>query len=282
MLTCRRTCQVRSNHHNSGEADMSKDRSGSELLAPSKCSGIKGKSDKGNTSRTLNIKPNERSESKRKAYPSSMLEQTLASVAQQMAQRQKRGSGKQKHVTNCKGKCKNRDAKEPEQTKQVRRRTIIEMVRGKTNKKRPHEQSEQWTNNEISFPSMPGCQLVDSPIILEALIEGFQVRRIYIDGGSSSEVMYEHCFRNLGTETKAKLKEPRTPLVGFTGEVSCPIGTIDLNVTIGELGKLWTVTMEFVVVKSYPLQLHTRSNRSEKFRSRCFHHPLDDKVPHRQ
>ncbi|GJV16956.1 reverse transcriptase domain-containing protein [Tanacetum coccineum] len=187
MLTCRRTCQVRSNHQNSGEAGMSKDRSGSELLAPSKCNGIKGKSDKagrrrikpqkgsvvpfpfdnehptsafvgqtGNTSRTLNIKPNERSESKRKPYPSSMPEQTLASVAQQMAQRQKRGSGKQKHVTNCKGKCKNRDAKEPGQTKWVRRRTIIGMVRGKTNKKRPHEQSEQWTNNEISFPSMPG------------------------------------------------------------------------------------------------------------------------------
>ncbi|GJV86079.1 reverse transcriptase domain-containing protein [Tanacetum coccineum] len=36
---------------------------------------------------------------------------------------------------------------------------------------------------------MPGCQLVDSPIILEALIEGFWVCRIYVDGGSSSEVM---------------------------------------------------------------------------------------------
>nr|GEY10670.1 protein NYNRIN-like [Tanacetum cinerariifolium] len=65
---------------------------------------------------------------------------------------------------------------------------------------------------------MSGCQLVNSPIILEALIEVFQVRRIYVDGLSSSEVMYEHCFRNLGTETNAKLKEPRTPLVGFSGE----------------------------------------------------------------
>ncbi|GJX62496.1 hypothetical protein Tco_0295396 [Tanacetum coccineum] len=63
-----------------------------------------------------------------------------------------------------------------------------------------------------------GCQLVDSPIILEALIEGFLVRRIYVDRGSSSEVMYEHCFRNLRTETRAKLKESRTPLVGFSGE----------------------------------------------------------------
>ncbi|GKA50037.1 hypothetical protein Tco_0743110 [Tanacetum coccineum] len=63
-----------------------------------------------------------------------------------------------------------------------------------------------------------GCQLVDSPIILEALIEGFLVRIIYVDGGSSSEVMYEHCFRNLGAETRAKLKESKTLLVGFSGE----------------------------------------------------------------
>ncbi|GKE27472.1 hypothetical protein Tco_1442856 [Tanacetum coccineum] len=55
----------------------------------------------------------------------------------------------------------------------------------------------------------------------------------------------------IGTETKAKLKEPRTPLVGFSGEVSYPIGTIDLNVTIGEPGKLRTVTMEFTIVKSH-------------------------------
>nr|GFA87205.1 reverse transcriptase domain-containing protein [Tanacetum cinerariifolium] len=57
-----------------------------------------------------------------------------------------------------------------------------------------------------------GCQLVDSPIILEALIEGFLVRRIHVDGGSSFEVMYEHCFQNLGAKTRVKLKESRTPL----------------------------------------------------------------------
>ncbi|GJQ95496.1 hypothetical protein Tco_0006635 [Tanacetum coccineum] len=91
---------------------------------------------------------------------------------------------------------------------------------------------------KISFLSTPGCQLVDSPIILEALIKGFLVQRIYVDGGSSSEVMHEHCFRNLRSETRAKLKESRTPLVGFSGEVSYPIGTINLNVTMGESERL--------------------------------------------
>ncbi|GJU39370.1 reverse transcriptase domain-containing protein [Tanacetum coccineum] len=95
------------------------------------------------------------------------------------------------------------------------------------------------------------CQLVDSPIILEALIEGFLVRRIYVDGGSSSEVIYEHCFRNLGAETRAKLKESRMPLVGFSGEVSYPTGTINLNVTMVESERLRTIPMEFAIVKSH-------------------------------
>ncbi|GJU64038.1 reverse transcriptase domain-containing protein [Tanacetum coccineum] len=141
--------------------------------------------------------------------------------------------------------------KRSEQGEQFRLETIVGMIRGNTSKKRPREQSKQWLDNEISFPSTPRCQLVDSPIILEALIEGFLVRRIYVDGGSSSEVMYEHYFRNLGAETRAKLKESRTPLVGFSGEVSYPLGTINLNVTIGESERLRTIPMEFAVVKSH-------------------------------
>ncbi|GJS64050.1 reverse transcriptase domain-containing protein [Tanacetum coccineum] len=91
---------------------------------------------------------------------------------------------------------------------------------GYRSRKRPHEQAEQWLDNEISFPSTLGCQLVDSPIILEALIEGYLVRKIYVDRGSSSEVMYEHYFQNLRAETREKLKESRTPLVGFSGETA--------------------------------------------------------------
>ncbi|GJT38513.1 hypothetical protein Tco_0938378 [Tanacetum coccineum] len=53
-----------------------------------------------------------------------------------------------------------------------------------------------------------------------------------------------------GSETKAKLKESRTPLVGFSGEVSYPIGTITLSVTMGERERLRTIPMEFAVVKS--------------------------------
>nr|GEY85507.1 reverse transcriptase domain-containing protein [Tanacetum cinerariifolium] len=50
---------------------------------------------------------------------------------------------------------------------------------------------------------------------------------------------------------KAKLKESRTPLVGFSGKVSYPIRTINLSVTTGESERLQTIPIEFVIVKSH-------------------------------
>ncbi|GKC61744.1 reverse transcriptase domain-containing protein [Tanacetum coccineum] len=91
---------------------------------------------------------------------------------------------------------------------------------------------------------------MDCPVVVDALIEGFRVRRIHVDGGSSSEVIYEHFFRNLSYRTRSRLKESRIPLVGFLGEVSYLLGVIDLEVTMGECGKTRTVIIEFAVVKS--------------------------------
>ncbi|GJW57780.1 hypothetical protein Tco_0104511 [Tanacetum coccineum] len=132
-------------------------------------------------------------------------------------------SDNQTNVFKSVGKLKSINGKRSEQGEQVWLGSIVGMIRGNTSKKRPREQSEQWLENEISLTSMPGCQLVDSPIILEALIEGFLVQRIYVKGGSSSEVII----------------------------VSYPIGTINLNVTIGESERLQTIPMEFPFVKSH-------------------------------
>nr|GEU75888.1 reverse transcriptase domain-containing protein [Tanacetum cinerariifolium] len=125
---------------------------------------------------------------------------------------QKRSFRKQNLSANLEGNHKSINGKRFEQGEKVWLGTIVGMIRENTSKKSLREQSEQWLENKISFPSTLGYQLVDSPIILEAMIEGFLVRRIYVDGGSFSEVMYEHCFRNLGAKTRAKLKESRMPL----------------------------------------------------------------------
>ncbi|GJR12087.1 reverse transcriptase domain-containing protein [Tanacetum coccineum] len=127
---------------------------------------------------------------------------------------------------------------------------VINMVRSQGYRKRPYEKVKHWMDNAITFPSVPRYQLMNCPVVVVVMIEGFRVRRIHVDGDSSSEVMYEHCFRNLSYRTRSRLRESRIPLVGFSGEVSYPIGVIDLEVTMGECGKTRTVIMEFAVVKS--------------------------------
>ncbi|GKC11087.1 reverse transcriptase domain-containing protein [Tanacetum coccineum] len=127
---------------------------------------------------------------------------------------------------------------------------VINMVRSQGYRKRPYKRVEHWMDNAITFLSVPRYQLMNYPVVVKAMIEGFRVRRIHVDGDSSSEVMYEHCFRNLSYRTRSRLRESRIPLVGFSGEVSYPMGVIDLEVTIGECEKTRTVIMEFTVVKN--------------------------------
>ncbi|GJV68772.1 hypothetical protein Tco_1484281 [Tanacetum coccineum] len=52
----------------------------------------------------------------------------------------------------------------------------------------------------ISFPSLGEEDGTEGPMINEAEIGGHFVHRIYVDGGASSEVLYEHCFVRLRPE----------------------------------------------------------------------------------
>nr|GEX76041.1 reverse transcriptase domain-containing protein [Tanacetum cinerariifolium] len=52
-------------------------------------------------------------------------------------------------------------------------RSVVGMIKGKGYRKRTYKKLERWIDNKISFPSLPRCQLVDSLIILDALIKGF-------------------------------------------------------------------------------------------------------------
>nr|GEV27408.1 hypothetical protein [Tanacetum cinerariifolium] len=80
----------------------------------------------------------------------------------------------------------------------------------------------------ISFPSRRGG--MEGPMIIEAEIGGHCMHRIYVDEGSSSEILYEHCFSKFRLEIKNQLIPANTPLVGFSGETIWPLGQISLLV----------------------------------------------------
>ncbi|GJW01094.1 reverse transcriptase domain-containing protein [Tanacetum coccineum] len=130
---------------------------------------------------------------------------------------------------------------------------VINMVSvhsSKKKKRKDREATESWMNTPISFPSIMTDDASDEPLIIEAEVEGYLVRRVYVDEGSSVEVMFEHCFENLPEKVKAGLRETRTDLVGFAGEVSKPLGKIDLEVCFGNEGLSRRTSMKFIIIRA--------------------------------
>ncbi|GJW85697.1 reverse transcriptase domain-containing protein [Tanacetum coccineum] len=130
---------------------------------------------------------------------------------------------------------------------------VINMVNvhsSKKKKRKDREATESWMNTPISFPPIMTDDASDEPLIIEAEVEGYLVRRVYVDEGSSVEVMFEHCFENLSEKVKARLRETRTDLVGFAGEVAKPLGKIDLEVCFGNEGLSRRTSMKFIVIRA--------------------------------
>ncbi|GKF00071.1 hypothetical protein Tco_0023421 [Tanacetum coccineum] len=73
---------------------------------------------------------------------------------------------------------------------------------------------------------------------------------MYVDGGSVSEVLYEHCFNRLYSEVKSRMIPATTLLLGFSGEISWPLGQISLMVSLGEEYHSTSALMNFMVVRS--------------------------------
>ncbi|GJU33109.1 reverse transcriptase domain-containing protein [Tanacetum coccineum] len=88
--------------------------------------------------------------------------------------------------------------------------------------------------NEITFPPLSANKGTEGPLVIEAEIGGHAVHRMYVDGGSSMEVLYEHCFNRLWPEIKSQMVLATTSLTGFSGETIWLLGKLRLLVTIGD------------------------------------------------
>ncbi|GJT15436.1 reverse transcriptase domain-containing protein [Tanacetum coccineum] len=81
-------------------------------------------------------------------------------------------------------------------------------------------------------------------------IRGHCIHRMYVDGGSASEILYEHCFNRLRLEIKNQLVPATTPLIGFSGEIIWSIEQIQLLVRIGDEEHSASAWINFMVVRS--------------------------------
>ncbi|GJR08237.1 hypothetical protein Tco_0790889 [Tanacetum coccineum] len=94
------------------------------------------------------------------------------------------------------------------------------------------QENTDYGGKEIIFP--PVAKVNNAPVIIEAKIFGRKVGRVYMDSGSSCEIIYEHCFEKLNPTIKATKVDLKTPLVGFSRERSWSIGEVPLEITVGD------------------------------------------------
>ncbi|GJU28196.1 hypothetical protein Tco_1166817 [Tanacetum coccineum] len=90
----------------------------------------------------------------------------------------------------------------------------------------------------------------EGPMIIEAGIGGHFVHRIYVNGGASSEVLYEHCFVRHRPKIRSQMISATTSLIGFSGETIWPLGQISLLVKIGDEEHSTSAWMNFMVIRS--------------------------------
>ncbi|GJT10133.1 reverse transcriptase domain-containing protein [Tanacetum coccineum] len=173
---------------------------------------------------------------------------------------------------------------DPQQAKII---NVISVNSVKDKKQKVREATESWMNVPISFPAIYSEDIFEEPLIVEEEVEGYLVRRVYVDEGSSIEVMFEHCFKNLNPKIKGRLKETRMDLVGFTGEVSKSLGKIELE-AIGKKTndgerrarrkREVAVTEEVLVNPSFPDQLVTIGGGLSEASKDQLKHLLKDKM----
>ncbi|GJT64590.1 reverse transcriptase domain-containing protein [Tanacetum coccineum] len=104
--------------------------------------------------------------------------------------------------------------------------------------------------SSISFPTLTADNAVVEPLTIEINAAGHDIHRMYIDGGASADILYEHCFQKLRPEVKSQLNPATTSLTGFTGEKIWPMGQLRLPVMVGNKEHSTTAWMNFMVIRS--------------------------------
>ena len=76
------------------------------------------------------------------------------------------------------------------------------------------------------------CHPHDDPLIISPIIGNCIVDRMFVDTGSSADVLFLRTYDGMALP-RSLLKAVNTPLMGFTGHTTYPVGTILLDMTLG-------------------------------------------------
>lgn len=101
---------------------------------------------------------------------------------------------------------------------------------------------------------------LDDALVITTTIDGFETKRILIDGGSSLDILLLDAFKNMTRNTN-DLKGIDFPLIRFAGSAIYPLRDIRLSVNIGEGWKYLTIYVLFIIVGT-PTSYYTIHERT--------------------
>ena len=84
-------------------------------------------------------------------------------------------------------------------------------------------------------------------MVLAANLNGFEVHRIFINQGSSADIMFWSLFDKMGLGSKDLIPH-KGSLIGLTGGTIIPKGYVDLKVNFGKKPNNKTIPARFIVV----------------------------------
>ncbi|XP_061360594.1 uncharacterized protein LOC133304561 [Gastrolobium bilobum] len=100
-----------------------------------------------------------------------------------------------------------------------------------------------WDNNELGNV-LPGH---DEPLVIQAIIANFGINQVFIDHGSSTDILFPPCFRALGFTVN-----DLTPIVGelsgFNATITKPLGMINLRLSMGTPPTSKSADIQFLVL----------------------------------
>ncbi|GFZ06659.1 hypothetical protein Acr_18g0008290 [Actinidia rufa] len=133
-----------------------------------------------------------------------------------------------------------------------------------------------FSNDDLRGVHLPH----DDAVVVSAVIANFNVQRILIDNGSSADILFISAFEKMKVGPD-KLHPFHTPLVGFGGNTTHPLGWINLPITLGTEPHQTTVWQDFVVVDC-PSPYNAILGRPTLggIKAITFYLPPEDEIPH--
>ena len=87
----------------------------------------------------------------------------------------------------------------------------------------------------------------DDPMVISAAMVNVEVKRVFIDQGSSADILFRDAFDKLGLND-VDLQMQKEELISFSEEKVHPQGFITLHLTLGSRPKTRTIKVNFLVV----------------------------------